>query len=321
MEVEEHIESIGKMWSLMNTMSLAMATMMDEMSRTQGWPEQFIYGYENTIYSRGDEVVRLRILPAVNDRLKVATARPQVELLKQERFTHTLDAALVNSNFMTLNRVHPYWSQWFFGYNYLPKDNAIDLSREPRRDIRINPTTFIFRLEELDNYNWSLRQDKRKIISSLMDMMTLVPNQLGTTLRMVTESGDVDVASFITFTAPQMYNLFKQAQAVYQVLPDQGNAISMPMLAPPICYETTDFRPTRPAIPQNLRYMLVDKQLVSQMVTYPSTITRLYSDLMIPGGEELPFLGKFDITWDGQSSSTVDIGGNDDIGGGDDYTE
>jgi hypothetical protein len=154
-----------------------------------------------------------------------------------------------------------------------------------------------------------------------MDVMTLVPNQLGTTVRMVTKSGDVDVASFVTFTAPQMYDLFRQSQIIFQVLPEQGHAISMPIMAPPICYETTDFRATRPAIPQNLRYLLLNKQLVSQMVVYPSTITRLYSDALIPDGEEMPFLGDFDITWDGQSTSTENIGIEPDVEGGDYHSQ
>jgi hypothetical protein len=154
-----------------------------------------------------------------------------------------------------------------------------------------------------------------------MDVMTLVPNQLGTTVRMVTESGDVDVASFVTFTAPQMYNLFRQSQIVFQILPEQGHAVSMPIMAPPICYETTDFSATRPAIPQNLRYLLKNKQLVSQMVVYPGTISRLYSDLLIPEGEDLPFLGEFEIAWDGQSTATTGVGRESDVIGGDDYIE
>jgi hypothetical protein len=319
--MEEQLESVGKMWSVANNMSLALATMVDELSRTQGWPEEFIYGYSNGNHLRGDQVVRKLLIPAINKRIAAKIARPQVELIKQERFAAVLNAQMVNSSFMTLSRVHPNWSQWFFGYNYLPEDNTIDLHREPRVAVQLAPTTFIFRLTQLENGRWAKETGARKLISELMDVMTLVPNQLGTTVRMATEAGDVDVASFITFTAPQMYNLFRQSQIVFQTLPEQGNAISMPIMAPPICYETTDFRTTRPAIPQNLRYLLVDRQLVSQMVVYPGTITRLYSDLLIPGGEDLPFLGEFDITWDGQSTATASVGHESDITGGDDYIE
>jgi hypothetical protein len=321
---EEQIDNIGKFWSMMNQMSLGMATMMDELSRTQGWPEAFIYGYEQTVSGRSDEVVRRRLLPAVNGRLSQVISRPQVRLDKGERFALGNPFATnwpnAGDQLMTLSRMHPFWTQWFFGYDYMNKDNSIDLSREKRKAVRIDVNTVLFRLEELFNGRWAGEEKARRVISQLMNMGTLYPNNIGTPIRMLTESGDVDVSTLFTYTAPAMYALFRQVQSIFIAIPVLGATyVSLPIMAPPICYDTTDFRSLRPAISSNIRYLLEGKQMVSEMIAYPSSLNRLYSDLFIPEGEELPFLGEFSISWDGRTPSRVDAISVDE--GGDDYIE
>jgi hypothetical protein len=313
----ETIDNIGKLWSMLNSMNLGLATMVDELSRTQGWPEGFLFGWMSV---KGDEVVNDRLIPEINQRLDEVINRRQVGLAKRERYGLTYPTVLTGCEFMSLSRVHPYWSHWFFGYDYIPEDNSIDASREPRALNRIDDNTVAYRLTTLNNFAWSANTAKRVLITKLLAMSNLVPNRISSPLKLLSESGDLDMDVYNTYMSPVSSLLFVRAQAAFQAIPDpsMGVVVTLQVCAPPVCYTLDSLRQLFPALDQTKRYYLENKQEVPAIVVSPSLDKRLYSDVFIPGGSELPFLGEVPIAWDGMVRTPGEPTANT---GGDDYTE
>jgi hypothetical protein len=296
----EHIQTLGRCWSGMQNMSMGLATMADELSRCNGWPEAAFYGY---YIARTDATLREKFIPRINSSIGAVVNRRTVGLLKRESRNLTYPLSDTTSAFMTLSRIHPFWSAYFFGYDYLPKDNSLDLSGYNSEYIELTDTTALYRLNNLTNALFTANEGARKDVSKLMAMWSWMPDYVTNSVRLVTMSGDVDVSVFQSFTGPTLYTLWRLVQAPLVTLPAAHVDVAMPIMAPPALYNVRTGRDMRLALQTPDRYILDGTRDVLPMIVYPSYDRGLYSDLYSPIKRDLPYLDEFEISFSGMSTA------------------